>query len=178
MQAKVIQISERKSSGQSIAELPVAIFFFILVLLLPMADLATFALRATNVFAAARNAAHLAGRSNSFRDAVANARARVLQSNGMSLAGVEIKDSDVHVYIVGSPLKAGKDPIRQEKALLEADPKSYLYQMEVVVSAKVQPLFTLSPELFGKIPGLTDAFTIQTSNREYCERPRNFTIKA
>lgn len=170
-------MANKRQKGQSISELPAAVFLFLTALLLPLADLATFALRATNVFAAARNAAHVAGRSNSFNDAVSNAKARAVYSNEMTLDGVEIKDSDVRVFIVGSPLKAGKKAIRQETALISAEPKDYLYQVEVEITAKVKPLIVLSPELFGSVPGLTEAFIIKTSNREYCERPRSFVLK-
>lgn len=169
--------SSRAKKGQAIVELPLAISTFMLVLLLPMLNMATFAMRVTNVFAAAKHAAIVAGRSKDFDLARSSAVGRAIESNSKALAGVDIKAGDIKVFIVASPLVAGKSEFRQETALTDADPKSYLYQVEVEVTGRIQPLFTLNKGIFGSVPGLTEPMIITSRSRELCERPGAFVIK-
>lgn len=175
---------KRGGQGSSIAELPAALFLLILVLVLPLADLGTIALRSATVFSAARNAAHQAGRSKSFLknggsgelSAKNAALAWVKETCKASLAGTEIEADDVRLSIIGTPLTPEYPVLRTSEPLLESQPEHYLYQIEVTVRGKVEPLVLLSSGLFGEVPGLTCPMVVSASFREYCEHPSGLNI--
>ncbi len=160
-----------RASGQMVVELPFVIMILLLVVAFPLLDLATICLRATTVFAAARNAAHYASREQSFTSARATAIKMALATNERALRGVRIAPEDVVVTILGTPLKAGLPPINQTTPLDEAKSKEYLYQLDVQVTGKVEPLLKLNSYLFGHVGGLTEDFPVKTSFRAMYERP-------
>ncbi len=169
----------RRQNGGSIAELPVAIFILFLILLMPLIDLATIALRTSFVHSAAHNACASAARALTFQangekgelSAVNIAKRDALATKANGLAGVNFTANDVQIAIVGTPIKVGKAPIRTSSPLSEVEAKSYLYQVEVSVNGSVEPLVTLSPNLFGQVPGLTMPFPVQATYRQFSEHP-------
>jgi hypothetical protein len=169
----------RKPAGGSIAELPVVVWVIFIALLFPLTDLATIALRSTTVFAAARNAARQAGRARTF---VANgdngelsakniAVQAAKDTNKNSLAGTEIDDGDVQVFVIGSPIKPTLPPIRQQTPLTGVGSGDYMYQIEARVTGRVYPLVTFTPDIFGHIEGISEPLKITAVFREYCEHP-------
>ncbi len=173
----------RLGRASSVVELPVGICILFLFLLLPMIDLATIATRASFIHSACHDAAHGASRAKSYKingsggelSAVNIARRNALLTKAHGLAGVNFADSDVHVFIIGTPIKLGKPPIRQEDKLDSSDTKSYLYQVEVSISGTVDPLAMLSAQLFGSVPGLTVPMPVQATYREFSEHPSGLT---
>lgn len=174
----------RRERGSSIAELPVAIFVLLIVLLFPLLDLGTMALRSATIFEAARNAAHHAGRAKSFLqdggDGELSATNAAVKWSTMtcqsSLAGTTVKRSDVQASIIGTPFDTKKTPVRSSNPLTTVEPETYLYQIEVSITGSVEPLVLLNKELLGSIPGLTAPLKISATFREYCEHPYGLTI--
>lgn len=149
-----------------------------LLLFLPLLDLAVICMKVTFVHAAARNAARVAGRANSFDAFIDNnpsasslAKEIVAATKSASLSGVDIEPSDVKVSIIGAPLDPALLPIYQSQPLKEVDSKKYLYQVEVEVKGRVTPLVSLSKELFGSVPGLTEPIPVVACYREMAEHP-------
>ena len=174
----------RNRKGSSIAELPVAIMILIFALLFPLADLCTIGLRTATVFAAARNAAHHAGRAKSFQEngsstelsAKNTAINYALATRDSCLKGTEITSNDVSLEIVGTPFDNKKTPFRSAKPLTETKADDYVYQIEVKVTGHVQPLVLLNKGLLGDIPGLTQPLTICAVCREFCEHPDGLSM--
>lgn len=168
-----------RTSANTIAEMPVALIVFLLFLFLPLIDLGVLAFRASFVHSAANNAAHAAGRARTFKEnsdkgelsAVNIARRDAIATKNAGAAGVDFSENDVQVVIIGNPIKPDKAPIRSTQALENVEPKEFLYQLEVTINAKVEPLLTLSPSLFGNVPGLTQAFPVQATYRQFAENP-------
>ncbi len=190
----MVKNSRPNQNGSSLIELPVALTVFFVFLLFPLIDFATIALRSASVYAAASNAAHSGALANSFlKDASitdpssgtstvklsavnsAVQSAQATKANG--LAGVAFADQDVSVRVVGVPLRPadglptiqGKD----RQALKIVDP-AYLYEVEVTVAAQIQPLFSLSQQLFGDIPGITTPLPLKVTSQQVCESPEGF----
>lgn len=169
----------RNEHAGSIAELPVAIFILFMILLLPLIDLSVIAFRTSFIHSACQNAVHAAARAKTFKENsstgelssvnIAKRDALATKSNG--LAGVNFSDSDIKVFIVGTPTKQNKPPVRTEQPVAEVYQKDYLYQVEVSVSGTVDPLITLSDNLFGQVPGLTMPFPVQATYRQFSEHP-------
>lgn len=167
----------RKSKGSTI-DLVCTLSVLFLLLFLPLLDLAVVCMKVTFVHSAARNAARVAGRANSYSEPGINSPAAIGIAKGIveatksgSLSGVEIAPADVKVSIIGSPLDPTLSPIRQSEPLKDVDAKKYLYQVEVEVKGKVTPLVTLSKGLFGSVPGLTEAIPVVACYREMAEHP-------
>lgn len=169
----------RRADASSIAELPVAILILFLVLLLPLIDLATIAFRTSFIHSACHNAVHSAARARTFLQngdkgelsAVNIAKRDALATKENGLAGVNFTDRDITVVIVGNPTKVGKPPLRTDSPLKAVETKDYIYQIEVQVSGTVEPLITLTPTLFGNVPGLTIPFPITATYRQFSEHP-------
>lgn len=174
----------RSNRASSIVELPVALSVLFLALLFPLADLGTIALRSATVFAAARNAAHHAGRAKSFvtngengqLSAKSTAVARALQTCNFGICGTQIKAEDVRTKIIGTPFAANISAINSASPLPDAEPEKYLYQIEVEVTGTVEPLVLLNNELLGDIPGITKPLMISAAFREFCEHPEGMTM--
>lgn len=166
--------------AQSIAELPSAISVFVLLLVMPMVDLSTIALRSTYIHSAARNGASYGARAKTFLvngdkgelSVVNKAKQIAIATKQSGFHGVKFDTTDVKVAIVGAPLKAKLPPVRQSTPVKEPSPDDYLYQVEVTVNGKVEPLVKLSKDLFGSVPGLTEDFPVVATYSAFCEEPR------
>lgn len=167
----------RRHSGSSSVELPVVLFVLLILLAFPIINIATVGLRACTVFSAAREAARVAGRSKTFLADGADGPSAVnaAKQKAASIVGyaAHIDPNNVKLRIVGSSIKGGPD-ISQTTPLAEAK-LDYVYQVEVEVTAAVDPLVTLDPNLFGNIPGLTVPFPITARNSEFAEFPAGLT---
>jgi hypothetical protein len=174
----------RRASGNVVAEFPAALFLFLIFLLFPLIDLATITLRATTVYVAAFSAARAAGRAETFESdtfggklsAINIARQEVVRTKQAGALGVTMSNPDVHVSIVGSPLQESLPAIRQQQKLSpNVSISDYLFQVEVTVVGRVEPLVKLNAGLFGNVPGLSAPLIITASFREFCEHPGGLT---
>ena len=180
MRARTSKVSQK---GQSIAELPTAISVFILLLVMPLVDLSTIALRATYIHSAARNAAHYGSRAKTFLQngdkgelsVVNKAKQMALATKQSGFAGVNFDASNVKVSIIGSPLKAKLPALRQDTPVKEPSQEDYLYQIEVTVAGKVEPLVRLSKDLFGSVPGLTEDMPVVATYSAFCEEAKGLS---
>lgn len=160
---------QREHSGQSTLELPICLFIILVCIFLPLVDLALIGMRSTTVFAAARDGARVAGRANYFSQAKLLAAGQVGLSIAQGFAGVHTSAEPIKVFLIGVPIQPGPAPIRQEGVLTEIKPDQYVYQIEVVVTARVDPLITLNTSIFQGVPGLTEPLTVTATSREFVE---------
>lgn len=91
---------------------------------------------------------------------------------GRGLKGVLFTDSDVVVRIIGLPTKVGTPSIDTTEPLTELRENEYIYQVEVVINAQVEPLITLNQGLLGNIQGLTKPLPITAELIGFAERPQ------
>ncbi|MBY0546268.1 MAG: hypothetical protein K2W95_03200 [Candidatus Obscuribacterales bacterium] len=169
----------RPASGSSLSEIPVVLFVFLIGLLFPMIDLAVIAYRTSYLHSAAHNAAHSAARAQTFMangskgelSAINIAKRDALATKSNGAGGVNFTDQDVKVTIIGTPIKAGKPEIRSTAPLTDISTKDYMFQIEVTVDGRVEPLVVLSESFFGKVQGLTVPIQLQSTYKEFCEHP-------
>lgn len=177
-------LSARSNKGSSICEMPVVLFVFLFGLLLPLADLSFIAFRTSFVHAAAQNALHSAVRAKTFQQNANNGelsainigRRDAISVRDNGIAGVNFDGNDVNIAILGTPVKAGKSAIHSTQPLNSVESKNYLYQVEVTVKGKVEPLITLSSTLFGDVPGLTSALPVQATYKQFVEHPEGLAM--
>jgi hypothetical protein len=177
----------RKTRGHSIAELGPALFLILLIMVLPMACLASLGIRYTIMFYAVRQAAREAAKSSQFQNnqsalqkSAKNRAIEVVQlfansagANGLKVViptGVNtfadvINISSGAVTRYSAPIPAAT-PINQS---------NFVYNITVQVDAEVRPLFEGgSGVLFGGaggIPGLTKPFPVRIVSAAMCEQP-------
>jgi hypothetical protein len=167
----------REQAGALVAELPIAMWVLFLGLAIPLADLATIGLRSTFVVAAAHDAAHAAARCKSFQTDVDTSHPSA-QTTAQSVASnvlTSFKFSSnytVTTQIVVTNISTGKVTRQTTPLLAPADTNSAVYDIEVVVSAQVDPLVTYSSSMFGKVPGLSAPMTMSCGSREFAEFPQ------
>lgn len=174
----------RSKNGSSICEMPVVLFVFILGLLLPLADLGFIAFRTSFIHEAAQNALHSAVRAKTFQQnssdgelsAINVGRRDAISVRDSGITGVNFQDTDVELSILGTPVRAGKQPIHSQGPLSTVESKNYLYQVEVTVTGRVEPLITLSSSLFGEVPGLTSALPVQATYKQFVEHPEGLAM--
>lgn len=158
------EIVGRSETGSDIAELPVAIFVFLLVALFPLLDLGTLWMGSSSLHLAARHAAVEAGRQPTYSKAVTKARAMAAVA---ATGGVHIDKTDVTAWQV--PYDPTGTPTRVTGAgtpTCDFNRITNGCQLEVTVTGTVAPLVTLSglSGILGNVPGLTGPLTVVASS--------------
>ncbi len=160
------------------AELPVALWVLFVVLTLPLIDLATIGIRTTFLVAAAHDAAHAAARAKSFSVAV-DANDPSAQEAASAAAAedlrsfTEITTGAITTNIVITDISTGNTTRQATPLKNPADINTNTYSVEVVVSAKVDPLINFSAGgLLPVVPGLSAPMTIVCAAQEFSEYPQ------
>jgi hypothetical protein len=166
----------RNQSGQSIAEVPAALYVLFVLLAFPMIDLAAVGLRYTFCTLAVDEAAGEAAMCKTFMvdssktDPSAQTAAqqtinRVLSKfNGLTKI-------DFKLRLVTTRIDNGMTT-RQETPLAKpADTNTNVYVVEPELVADVQPLVTM-PFFNLNIPGITGPLRADVTARKYCENPQ------
>jgi hypothetical protein len=181
----------RRSKGHSIAELGPALFLVLLIMVLPMACLASLGIRYTLMFYAVRQAAREASKSTQF---IANqsplqlsARNRAIQvvqlfansagANGLKVViptGVNTY-ADIMNISTGAPTRYG--PTTPVPGGVVINTAQNVYNYTVQVDAEVRPLFEAAGNGAGwfsgaaGVPGLTKPFPVRIISASMAERP-------
>lgn len=159
------------------AELPLAIWVLFIAITMPLIDLATISLRSTFLVAAAHEAAHAASRAKSFRtpvDGNSPSAENMAASTVAESAGKfsEVSVSSVVTSIVITNIATETTESQTTPLTQPADTNNNTYTIRVVVTGRVNPLFTFNNSLFGHIPGLTGPITLSSAAEVLCEYPQ------
>lgn len=160
----------RLSAGNALAEFPIAIGIFLLLMLLPLADLAVIYMGTNAVYSAARIATVQAAKQSD-KTTVQNVAQQTAGS--ASTGAVSIKAQDVKVEYLQVPIAPDdqgntKPP---EPAQSPADTTKYIYQIKITIVGSVSPLVSLSKDMFGSVPGLTVPLTVTATSVSQLENP-------
>jgi hypothetical protein len=165
---------QRSNKGSFIAETPTILWVLFVLVVFPLVDMATVALRYTFVLTASREAAMAASRAKTYMAnstmsdlSAANAAAAAAYNAGSSFSGITITDVDTRILATNL---ATQSTTRRETVLTApADTDNFLYAYETTVTADVQPLVTLGTNVFGRVPGLTAPITVAVTSQKICE---------
>lgn len=166
----------RRQRGVAIAELPAALWLFLVCMLFPIIMLGTVSLRTSFLGLVAKEAAHAASRAKTFElttktDKSAKDLAQAAAENAaLQFSGLIISNVDTGIIITS--LDNQKTTRQTKKLDIPANTGQNLYSIEVIVSGAVEPLLQFNTEMFGKIPGLTTPIIISTAAREMFENPQ------
>jgi len=177
--------SGRKHSGTSMIELPFSLWILFIVLAFPLISVATLGMRYACLKLAADEAARAAANATQFSENVpadpgppavpeelsaVNAANQVAQKVTTSFGGVSLQQTDVTILITKT---TDDPPLTKRKAANtkldsgELDTAQNLYQVEVALKAKLDPLVT--------IPHVIERFDTFVASRQVCEVPTGLT---
>ena len=178
----------RQKKGHSIAELGPAIFLVLLIMVLPVACLASLGIRYTLMFYAVRQAAREAAKSSQFitnQSALQkSAKNRALEvvnlfSNGTGANGLKLIACNTYADAIniGTGATARYGPVSPVPAAVVINPQTNVYNYTVQVDAEVRPLFEAAGNGAGwfggatGVPGLTKPFPVRIVSAAMCEKP-------
>ncbi len=175
----------RRSKGHSIAELGPALFMVLLIMVLPMATLASLGIRYAIMFYAVRQAAREAAKSTQFiadqsalQLSAKNRAAQVINlfSNAAGANGLQLVACNTYADVINISTGATTSygPSTPIPAGTPITPATNVYNIRVQVDANVRPLFEGGTGWFknaGGIPGLTKSFPVRMVSASMSERP-------
>ena len=178
----------RQKKGHSIAELGPALFMVLLIMVLPMACLASLGIRYTLMFYAVRQAAREAAKSTQFqvdqsaiqKSAINRAKEIVaLFANSTGANGLKVLPANVHCFvdIINVTTGVASTPGIDTKipAGTPINKVTNVYNVRVQVDATVRPLFEAAGAGSGwfgvGVPGLSTPFPVRLVCAAMAERP-------
>jgi hypothetical protein len=178
----------RQSKGHSIAELGPAIFLVLLIMVLPVACLASLGIRYTLMFYAVRQAAREASKCSQFINNQSayqlSARNRATQvlnlfSNGTGANGLRLIQTNTYADVIniGTGAVTRYGPAAPIPAAVPINTATNVYNITVQVDAEVRPLFEAAGNGAGwfgggaGVPGLTRPFPVRIICANMCEKP-------
>ncbi|MBX9688104.1 MAG: hypothetical protein K2X27_15460 [Candidatus Obscuribacterales bacterium] len=167
---------KRKSNGNSIMELPAALWITLIVFFMPMMSLATITLRLSLLNMAVLEAVHSASKARSFEQSSNEGVSAVELANqtfakfvnsfpGLGAGGVKLS-------ILASSVNSGATTRFDNKLSQPANSSAFVYQIEGNSSGAIEPVFPISGHLFGNIPGLSSPLKISFTAKEFVENPQ------
>ena len=178
----------RRRRGHSIAELGPALFLVLLIMVLPMACLASLGIRYTLLFYAVRQAAREAAKSTQFQtnqsalqiSAINRARqVMALFANSAGGNGLKVNPTDVHCFVdiinISSGVASSPGMDTRIPSGTTINPATNVYNIRVQVDGTVRPLFEASGDSGGwfgvGVPGLSRPFPVRMVSAAMAERP-------
>ena len=166
----------RRTARGALADLGPTLWVLFLLLTFPLLDLACVAIRYTFAMSASRDAAQAASTAKTFFSnlssselSAVNAADSQATTDAAAFTGVQLVSVNTNLVITNLNTSI---VTRQTTPLTSpADTSNYLYQIEVVVTAKVYPLLTYQDKMFGTIPGLTGPAQFVVASTQMTENP-------
>ena len=162
--------SARSSAGTSLAELPVNLWIFIFLLLIPFIDFVTMGCRGSLAYFGVRDATLQASLANSYSNAQATANA-VLARDAAAWTGIGYSGTNVYAVQVDQSGAETQGPANAPwpGTINSAD----VYLIRVSTSASCSPLVNMAPSgTWGSVPGLTSPITITFTYQVAAESPQ------
>jgi hypothetical protein len=151
------RIPRKRNTGTAIAEMPGAIWLFLVGMLFPLIALVTISYRVVMLYNGVRDSCYQAALQQSFSDAQATAKT-VLTTDVGAFNGISVDSStEPRVVIVTRVLATGKET-ESTSPLAAGSVNVQLnnYFIRTYVNAKVQPLINMGTTGFWiNVPGLT-----------------------
>lgn len=176
-----ITLQRRHRAGSAIAEAPVAIWFAILGLFMPLLCLATITLRYAFMVTAAHEAAYQAAVSKTFSTDISttdlcavNAADTTAKKVASNFSGITV--NTVSTRIIRSDSQNDALQVYDSKLNNPADTTRYVYLLETTIDGLVQPLILGHTGIFQEIPGLTGPMHVQVTSRKLAENPQGLNL--
>lgn len=170
--------SRNKQAGNAVVELPFVLWVMLLVLLLPLLDVCAIGLRVPFMYWAAHNGCIMAAKARSYQTSVnGNPPAVQLAQQGVdrvlqSFGGIHANPATTQIMITNISTRATS--LVPGPLSTDADASLFTYQMQVTVSASIDPLIVCPFPV--SVPGLTGPINLTFLDRQFVENPCGLSI--
>lgn len=163
----------RSQRASSLLEVPVSLWMVFVVFFIPMFSLASITLQTTLLNISLQDAVQAASKSRTFTQdsdegpSASNVAKEVFQAHKQlfpSLATANIELDILQTQINGNT--TSRFPTAMQTP---ANTDQFVYQVEGLASASIEPLLKLNDSLFGNIPGLTAPINVSFRARQMFE---------
>lgn len=149
----------RRSVGTSLAELPVNLWVFIFVLLMPFIDFVTLGYRACLAYFCVRDATTQAAFQSTYSTAASQAQS-TLTGDSASWTGISFTTPTVSIIQVDSASGVASPPVvgpwSGTVPTVDASGNAYVYLIRVQTTGSLNPLISLAGTgPWGSVPGIT-----------------------
>ena len=177
IKSPVSRIASRLS-GNAAAELPIALWIILFVLIFPLLNLSTIGLRIPFMYWAVHNGCILGAKARSFQVPL-NGQPSAVQLAQHGVDRVLQSFSGIHAHpvatnIVITDIKTHSKTLVPGPLADAADVNSYTYQLQVTVGASVDPIIVCPFPI--SVPGLTEPINLTFSDRQFVENPAGLSI--
>lgn len=168
---------ERRRRGSIMVDTPITLWILLFLFVFPMIDLASIGIRYTFLLAAAREAVHQAARAKSFRTNIDAGNLSAMnisrdEANRVAEKFSEVGIDSVSTNIVITDIITQTVSRRSLPLTAPADTANNLYEIEIVVQGRINPLITFNTGALPGIPGLSVPMPVTIAAREFCEFPQ------
>lgn len=163
---------KRSKIGNAVAELPFAIWFFIICLCFPILGFITLGYRCTLIYFAVKDSCYQASKASDFGSAQTIAKT-ILQKDAAAWNGVKVPPNDPQVSIVVRKLSTGVETESGSAIPPNSiNPSANMYLIRIRTVATIDPIVNMGTTGFWTgIPGLTGSFNIPFLYQNYAENP-------
>ncbi len=178
MKKQVSRKSRGTRCGSVLAELPLVLWVFFMVIALPLLNLGAAFIRVSFLYAGVHLASIAAARANTFLlpiDGKPSANTEALAKLNLmkgAFSGVDVRNVRTEILITNvDTLAASTSALPLSKP---ADQSVNTYQIVVSAQCEGQPLLPLPTPV--PIAGISAPLTFNLSARQYCENPQGLTL--
>lgn len=174
------QQHKKKQIG-AIAEYVLGVFLLLFLLAIPLCDFVSVGIRINGLVCACRDAAFFAAKAKSFKADVSGTELSAVTTANNILKALPSHFNGISVpkvvtFIVVTDLTSGSVTRYSTPLATPANTDKFLYNIEVVATADIDPLIFFNRTIFGDIPGLTASFPMTIRSSEYCEFPQGLNL--
>ena len=166
----------RSQHGSSLLELPAGLWITLIVFLVPMVALASITIRVSLLNIATQEAVHAAAKARTYEQASDEGPSAVQLAqkafDKVTSSFPGLGANKVSLRILATDVKSGTITTYESKLKEPANSSAYLYQVESKCTGSIEPVFGISQQLFGDVPGLTTPMPVNSSAREMVENPQ------
>jgi len=176
----ISRLKSRRCAGSVLLEGPLALWIIFIILIFPLMDLCTIAIRSTFLWCATHDATMYAARAMSYATSVngqptaADLAEREAVRTAAAFSGVHVTNVQTAIVITNNQNLA--QTVQSAVLSSPADTSDFSYQIQVAVSGKIDPFMPYILGWFGRVPGLTEAYPVTFVDRQFCETPQGLNI--
>ncbi len=173
-------IIARQHRGSTAIELPLMLWFLMVLILFPLLNLGSCCVRSYYFFQATHNAALQAAKARSFQvsGTPLDPSSMVVATNvanGIAGQWPGVNITTVTTFIVQTDINNGTETTFTARLAVPANTVSNLYQIRVRCQGSVEPLIPFNLGFFGAIPGLTGNIPLDMNDQNAVENTQGLT---
>jgi hypothetical protein len=164
----------RRRNGSSLVEVPVTLWVFIFLMMLPLIDLMGMTYRCVLAYFGVRDACYQAALQNSFTDAKNTANS-VLGADAAAWTGIGYANTNVYAVEIDPGNSNAEASSAANTPWSGTISSSRVYLIRVSTDASCEPFLNLSVANWASVPGITGPITLKCTYQVAAENPNGLT---